>query len=154
MAKTLVAYFSWHGVTRKLAEEVAAKLDADLFEIKTVKEYPSNYLLCIGSAKLEHLKNEHPVLQKKVEHMEIYDKVLVGFPIWWYTCPNAILSFLEENALSGKTVLPFCTYGSSGKGSSEKDMLACAPDITLLPCIEATGLKEKAVEAIVAAAKA
>ena len=75
------------------------------------------------------------------------------FPIWWFTCPNIILTFLEENDLSGKTVIPVCTYGSSGKGSSEKAMTEICKDAAFKPCIEATGLKDKAVAAIAAAIK-
>ncbi|MFU2360067.1 MAG: flavodoxin [Phascolarctobacterium sp.] len=137
MKKTLIAYFTRTGITKKLAEDTAKQTGADLFAIEPVKEYSSSYLICVGQAKLENLQN--------------YDIIVVMFPIWWFTCPNIILTFLEENDLSGKTVIPVCTYGSSGKGSSEKAMTAVCKDASFRPCIEATGLKDKAVAVIAAA---
>ncbi|WP_418308773.1 flavodoxin [Phascolarctobacterium succinatutens] len=137
MKKTLIAYFTRTGITKKLAEDTAKQTGADLFAIEPVKEYSSSYLICVGQAKLENLQD--------------YDTIVVMFPIWWFTCPNIILTFLEENDLSGKTVIPVCTYGSSGKGSSEKAMTKVCKNATFKPCIEATGLKDKAVAAIAAA---
>ena len=153
MAKTLIAYFSWSGKTKKLAEAVAQETNADLFEIRPVKKYSTMYLMAIAEAKMEHLKHEHPQLAEKVTKLEEYDVVLLGFPIWWYTCPNVILSFLEDNDLRGKRVIPFCTYGSSGKGSCEKAMTAVAPEVDFAACVEATGLKELAVEKLAAILK-
>lgn len=92
-------------------------------------------------------------MKAKPHNLQDYDTIVVMFPIWWFTCPNIILTFLEENDLSGKTVIPVCTYGSSGKGSSEKAMTKVCKDATFKPCIEATGLKDKAVAAIAAAIK-
>lgn len=148
MSKTLVAYFSWGGKTKALARAVAVKGGADLFQIRTIKDYSRIYLVAIGEAKLEHIKNERPALIGKPADFGQYDKVMIGFPIWWFTCPNAILSFLEQNDFKGKTIIPFCTYGSSGKGNSEADMAAACPDAIFEPCIEATGLKDAAVRTL------
>lgn len=149
--KTLIAYFSRTGITKKLAEDTAKKTGADLFAIEPVKKYSGSYLLCVAEAKMENLKKARPAIVSKPQNLSEYDTVVVMFPIWWFTCPNIILTFLEENDLSGKTVIPVCTYGSSGKGSSEKAMTAVCKDATFKPCIEATGLKDKAVAAIAAA---
>ena len=70
------------------------------------------------------------------------------FPIWWFTCPNIMLTFLEENDLAGKRIIPVCTYGSSGKGSSEAAMQKACPQASFTSCIEATALKDKAADAI------
>ena len=145
MSKILVAYFSWGGKTKALARAVAVKSGADLFQIKTIKDYSRMYLMAIAEAKMEHIKNEHPAIMGKPADFGQYDTVMIGFPIWWYTCPNAILTFLEENDFKGKTIIPFCTYGSSGKGKSEQDMQAMCPEAKFEPCVEATGLKDKAV---------
>lgn len=151
MKKTLIAYFTRTGITKKLAEYTAKQTGADLFAIEPVKTYSSSYLVCVGQAKIENLQNARPAIKAKPQNLQDYDTIVVMFPIWWFTCPNIILTFLEENDLSGKTVIPVCTYGSSGKGSSEKAMTAVCKDATFKPCIEATGLKDKAVAAIAAA---
>lgn len=151
MKKTLIAYFSRTGITKKLAEAVAAQTDADLFAIEPVKSYSSSYVLCVGQAKIENLKNARPAIKAQPQALSSYDTVVVMFPIWWFTCPNIILSFLEANDFAGKRIIPVCTYGSSGKGSSEKDMQAVCKNASFAPCIEATALKDKACAAIVEA---
>lgn len=146
--KTLIAYFSRTGITKKLAEDTAKKTGADLFAIEPVKKYSGNYLLCVAEAKLENLKNARPAIVSKPQNLSEYDTVVVMFPIWWFTCPNIMLTFLEENDLSGKRVIPVCTYGSSGKGSSEAAMQKSCPQASFTSCIEATALKDKAADAI------
>ena len=113
MKKTLIAYFTRTGITKKLAEDTAKQTGADLFAIEPVQEYSSSYLICVGQAKLENLQNARPAIKAKPQNLQDYDTIVVMFPIWWFTCPNIILTFLEENDLSGKTVIPVCTYGSS-----------------------------------------
>ncbi len=151
MKNTLVAYFSRTGITEKLAEDVAKNINAAAFAIEPVKNYSSNYMLCVAQAKIENLQHARPAIKAKPQDLNKYDTVVVMFPIWWFTCPNIILSFLEENDFAGKTIIPVCTYGSSGKGSSEKDMQAACPNAKFMPCIEATDLKDKAVSTIVKA---
>lgn len=146
--KTLIAYFSRTGITKKLAEDTAKKTGADLFAIEPVKKYSGSYLLCVAEAKLENLKNARPAIVSKPQNLSEYDTVVVMFPIWWFTCPNILLTFLEENDLAGKHIIPVCTYGSSGKGSSEAAMQKACPQASLTSCIEATALKDKAADAI------
>lgn len=148
MSKTLIAYFSWGGKTKALARAVAVKSGADLFQIKTIKDYSRIYLMAVAEAKMEHFQNERPAILGKPADFAQYDTVMIGFPIWWFTCPNVILTFLEENDFKGKTIIPFCTYGSSGKGKCEQAMQAACPDAKFEPCIEATGLKDKAVSTL------
>ena len=151
MKKTLIAYFSRTGITKKLAQDVAVQTGADLFAIEPVKSYSSSYVLCVAQAKIENLKHARPEIKAQPKDLADYDTVVVMFPIWWFTCPNIILSFLEANDFAGKTIIPVCTYGSSGKGSSEKDMQAVCASASFAPCIEATALKEKACAAVIEA---
>lgn len=146
--KTLIAYFSRTGITKTLAEDTAKKTGADLFAIEPVKKYSGSYLLCVAEAKLENLKNARPAIVSKPQNLSEYDTVVVMFPIWWFTCPNIMLTFLEENDLAGKRIIPVCTYGSSGKGSSEAAMQKACPQASFTSCIEATALKDKAADAI------
>ena len=146
--KTLIAYFSRTGITKKLAEDTAKKTGADLFAIEPVKKYSGSYLLCVAEAKMENLKKSRPPIVSKPQNLSEYDTVVVMFPIWWFTCPNIMLTFLEENDLAGKRIIPVCTYGSSGKGSSEAAMQKSCPQASFTSCIEATALKDKAADAI------
>ena len=146
--KTLIAYFSRTGITKKLAEDTAKKTGADLFAIEPVKKYSGSYLLCVAEAKMENLKKARPAIVSKPQNLSEYDTIVVMFPIWWFTCPNIMLTFLEENDLADKRIIPVCTYGSSGKGSSEAAMQKSCPQASFTSCIEATALKDKAADAI------
>lgn len=151
MKKTLIVYFSRTGITKALAEAVAAETAAELFAIEPVEPYPGNYLLCVGQAKLENLKHARPAIKARPQNWASYEAIVLMFPIWWFSCPNILLSFVEQNDCSGKTIIPVCTYGSSGKGSSEKALQRSAPSASFKPCIEATALKDQAVAVIAAA---
>ena len=148
MKKTLIAYFTRTGITQKLAEATAKQTGANLFAIEPVKTYSSTYLVCVGQAKIENLQNARPAIKVKPQNLQDYDTIVVMFPIWWFTCPNIMLTFLEENDLAGKRIIPVCTYGSSGKGSSEAAMQKACPQASFTSCIEATALKDKAADAI------
>lgn len=82
MKKTLIAYFTRTGITKKLAEDTAKQTGADLFAIEPVKEYSSSYLICVGQAKLENLQNARPAMKAKPQNLQDYDTIVVMFPIW------------------------------------------------------------------------
>ena len=107
--KTLVAYFSWSGNTREVAQYIALKTGADEFEIIREKPYPVEYNACTEDAKAEKEAGERPAIKGKVENMAQYDVVFVCVPVWWYTAPMPVFTFLEQYDLKGKTVIPFCT---------------------------------------------
>ncbi len=125
--KTLVAYFSWGGNTRTIAEYVAEALDAPTFEIKTAKPYPEAYRPTTEVAKAEQRANARPELSTHVEGMESYDTVFLGYPNWWGTIPMALFTFLEEYDFSGKRVIPFNTHEGSGRGRSVEDIRRLIP---------------------------
>ena len=107
--KTLVAYFSYSGNTKIMAEEIASQTNGDLFEIKTDKEYSD----LTNEVKEEIANNERHNLLKKVDNIDEYDVVFVGYPIWWHSTPVQINTFLEAHNLENKVVVPFCTSGGS-----------------------------------------
>lgn len=111
--KILVAYFSWGGNTRKAAEQIQAKTGGDLFEIKTVKPYTTEYKPTTEVAKKELEDDARPELASKVNNMADYDVIMIGYPIWWHTAPMAVYTFMESYDLSGKIIIPFCTSGGS-----------------------------------------
>lgn len=124
--KVLVAYFSWSGNTREAAQYIAQKTGADEFEIIREKAYPTEYTPCTEDAKAEKEAGERPAIKGKVENMAQYDVVFVCVPVWWYTAPMPVYTFLEQYDLSGKTVIPFCT-AYSGPSSTLRDIVSATP---------------------------
>ena len=124
--KTLVAYFSWSGNTKEAAHYIAQKVGAEEFEIIREKAYPKEYNACTEDAKAEKKAGERPAIKGKVENMAQYDVVFVCVPVWWYTAPMPVYTFLEQYDLSGKTVIPFCT-AYSGPSSTLRDIVSATP---------------------------
>ena len=128
MSKTLVVYFSASGVTAKLAKTLAEALDADLHEIQPEKPYTRADLDWIDKKSRSSVemkdKSFRPAVANKVEDMEQYDRVFVGFPIWWYVAPTIINTFLEQYDLTGKKIIPFATSGGSGMGNTNASLTA------------------------------
>jgi len=83
-------------------------------------------------AKSELDSNARPELTEKIENIEQYDIIYLGYPNWWGTCPMAIFTFLESYDLSGKTIIPFCTHEGSGLGSSVQDIQKTVPGANVL----------------------
>lgn len=136
MSKTLVAYFSASGVTAKLANTLAEAIDADLFEIKPEVPYTSADLDWMNKKSRSSVEMNdlafRPAVASKVENMDEYDTILVGFPIWWYIAPTIINTFLEGYDLSGKTILPFATSGGSGMGETNENLVSSCDGAKLL----------------------
>ncbi len=121
MAKTLVAYFSASGTTARVAKTVAQTANADIYEIRPVKEYTLADLNWSNPSSRSSLemndKSSRVEIDGSVSGMADYDTVLIGYPIWWGVAPHIINTFLESYDLSGKTVIPFATSGGSGIGN-------------------------------------
>ena len=130
--KSLVAYFSCSGVTKKTAELLSDVAGADLFEIRPEVPYTRADLDWMDKKSRSTVEmndpSSRPAIADKVEHMEQYDIIYVGFPIWWYVAPTIINTFLESYDFSGKTVIPFATSGGSGMGKTEEVLHALCPD--------------------------
>ena len=131
MSKTLVAYFSASGVTARTAKEIAEAVGGDLYEIRPAQPYTSADLNWMDKKSRSTLEMNdpacRPAIAEPVEHMEQYDTVFVGFPIWWYVEPRIVDTFLESYDFSGKTVIPFATSGGSGIGKAEESLRAHCP---------------------------
>ena len=111
-----------------LAQWIEEETGGDKFSIITEEPYSSDYDICLNRAIEEHDDNARPALKGKIDNMEDYDIVFLGFPNWWYSCPMAILTFIEENDLSGKTIIPFCSHGTGGFAASLRDIGNVLPD--------------------------
>ena len=132
----LVAYFSCTGNTEKIAGYLAESLGAATFRITPELPYTDadlNYGDSKSRTTLEQNDPDaRPAISGKVEDMDAYDVIFLGYPIWWGQAPKILYTFVESYDLSGKTIVPFCTSGSSGIGSSAEDLSQSAPDAVWL----------------------
>ena len=128
----LIAYFSYSGNTKVIANKIHEDVGGDIFEIKTVDPYPTDYNAVVDQAKKERDENYRPKLATKVDNIDSYDVIFVGYPDWWVTMPMPVFSFLEQYNLSGKTIVPFCTHEGSGLGRSVDDIKKTCPQSTIL----------------------
>ncbi len=132
----LVAYFSPTGTTAKVAGTLAGAAGADMFEIKPAVPYTSADLDWTDKHSRSSVEMNdsasRPAVAGKCGAMDGYDVVFVGFPIWWYTAPTIINSFLEGYDLTGKTVVTFATSGGSGMENTEKSLSASCPGAKLV----------------------
>ena len=119
----LVAYISASGVTAEAAWKLSEAAGAELYEIKP--EIPYSSLEMNDPAS-------RPVIAGKMEDMDQYEVVFVGFPIWWYIAPKIINTFLESYDFSGKTIVTFATSGGSGMGSTNEKLAPSCPGAILL----------------------
>ncbi len=110
MASSLVAVFSKSGRTKSIAEFISHEINAPLHEIITEKKYPSTYVMTILESRKEFKQNIKPALvSEPVQNFAEYGRILLGFPVWFFTCPMAVVSWLEQYDFSGKDIYPFCT---------------------------------------------
>ncbi|MDR1673735.1 MAG: NAD(P)H-dependent oxidoreductase [Bacteroidales bacterium] len=137
--KTLIAYFSWGGNTREMAKQIQEQTGGDLFEIKTVELYPTDYNECVNVAKKEQQAGTRPPLAAEVKDIVAYDVVFVGYPNWWGTMPQVLFTFLEKYNMSGKTVVPFCTHGGGRWGRSLNDLKKLCSDAIVLEGLAISG---------------
>ena len=136
MAKNLVAYFSASGVTERVAERLAQAVGADLFEIVPVQPYTAADLDWTDKKSRSTVEmndpSSRPAIAGMLDNLSAYDTVFVGFPIWWYTAPTIIKTFLEAGDFTGKKIALFATSGGGGMGKTQRDLEPCAPSAAWL----------------------
>ena len=136
MSKKLVAYFSASGVTAKVAQKLAEAVDADIFEIAPKIPYTDADLNWMDDKARSTIEMNNPAsrpeIESKRDNMSEYDTIFVGFPIWWYVAPTIINTFLESYDLTGKTIIPFATSGTSGMGRTNKRLAPSCKGAKLL----------------------
>ena len=164
MANTLVVFYSRKGEnhmpggiqvlekghTAYAAEYIQKALDADLFEIDTVKPYAENYRECCMEAVAEAKSNARPEIKGFVEDITPYDTIFVCYPCWCGTAPMCVFTFLEHYDLSGKRIIPLCTNEGSGMANSEKDIQNSCPNSTVTAGLPIKGHTVKDSEAQIA----
>ena len=148
----LIAYFSWAenavleegvdamtspsvsdpGNVQQLAGWIQEETGGELFSIQVTDPYPSAWDACLERANEERGQNARPALvEPQVENLDSYDTVFLGYPNWWYGVPMALLTFLEENDLSGKDVYLFCSHGTGGLARSVEIITEAAPEANI-----------------------
>ncbi len=129
--KILVAYFSWSGNTKSIAEKIHNQVGGDIFRIEPVTPYPEDYNeTAYGVAKAQKDKGIHPPITNT--DVSSYDVIFVGTPAWWYTMAPPVMTFLAENNFEGKTIVPFVTHGGGGGYTIDKDMAELAKGAKVL----------------------
>ncbi len=133
MNKTLISYFSASGVTKGVAKKIAEAVNGELFEIEPQEKYTDEDLDWNNKQSRSSLemsdKSSRPAIVKKVDNISNYDKVVIGFPVWWYTAPTIINTFIEENDLSSKKIYIFVTSGGSSEAGSFQNLKAAYPEL-------------------------
>ena len=153
-AKTLVVYFSATGNTKTVAEEITRLTGADLYEIVPAVPYTDEDLNynnneCCANQEMNDA-SARPAIGSEAIDVSSYDTVFIGYPIWWGTMPRIINTFLDTYDLSGKTVLPFCTSGSSGITQSVSDIRAAEPDADVRGGLRASSANDSGIESWIA----
>lgn len=130
--KSLVVYFSWSGNTKNVAEAIQKETDSDIFEIVPATSYTKDYNDLLDDAQKEQEDDARPKIKDKIDNIDDYDTIYLGYPNWWGDMPMIIYSFLDDYDLSGKTIAPFCTSGGSGFSDSISTITSMEKDATVL----------------------
>ena len=122
MSKILVSYFSASGVTRGVASKIASIIGGDLFEIEPACKYTNEDLDWTNQESRSSVEmnnpESRPEIKSKIDNIDDYDTVLIGFPVWWDLAPTVINTFIEENNLENKKIYVFATSGGSSVNNS------------------------------------
>lgn len=137
--KVLVAYFSWGGTTRQMAEEISRAVGGDLYRITPERPYPEDYTACTEVARRERDNDERPAIAGQVARFDDYDVVFIGCPVWWHTAPMIVATFAEQYDFKGKTVVPFCTYAETYRDETLARIAALTPEAKHLKWFGSTG---------------
>lgn len=135
MSDILVAYFSASGVTEQAARQLAQAVNADLYQIRPAVPYTPADLKWQDKNSRSSVEmkdpSSRPELADRQAPVASHQKIFLGFPIWWYTAPSIIHTFLESYDFSGKTIILFATSGGSGFGDTAKDLAPSCPGATI-----------------------
>lgn len=126
--KILVAYFSWSGNTKAVAEEIHKQVGGDIVEIVPATPYSETYSVTVAKAKAEQAANARPAINTKIADFDKYDVVFLGYPNWWGSFPMPVATFIETYKLDGKTVAPFFTHGGGGEQRCLSDLQKLTPN--------------------------
>lgn len=127
------------GNTEIAARKIQSLTGGKLFQICTIKAYPTDYTQTTRVAQDELSANARPELPEIPDSIAGYNLIYLGYPNWWGTMPMALFTFLEAYDFSGKIIAPFCTHEGSGMGNSERDIKKLCPQAKVLPGLAIRG---------------
>lgn len=135
--KILIAYFSWSGNTKAVAEAIHAQTGGDMYEIVPETPYSQNYSATVDKAKQEQQNNARPAIKNRLTDVSQYDLIFVGYPNWWGSMPMPVATFIEGCSWEGKTIVPFFTHGGGGVQNCDRDLrkLAAGANVTEYLCL-------------------
>jgi flavodoxin len=142
----LVAYFSYSGNTREIANQIHRDVGGDIFEIESENPYPDDYDAVVKQAKQELSSGYVPALKMKIDNVKPYDFIFIGYPNWCSTIPAPVRTFLTRHDFSGKTIVPFCTHEGSGLGRSAADIANNCPEAAVLSGVAIRGSDVKTAQ--------
>lgn len=137
--KSCIIYYSHSGHTRRLAEQIAKETHGDLLELVPEIPYPQDYSTVVAQAKKELQQKVRPKLKTRVPDLSAYDMLFIGTPNWWSSPAPPVLTFLEQTALHGIPVAPFCTSGGGGFGQGLRSIEAAADGAVFLEGFHVNG---------------
>jgi flavodoxin len=142
-SKTLIVYLSRTGNTKAVAEMIQSHVGGKLVALELDKPYPKDYQTAVNQVAAENNTGFLPVLKTKIDSMETFNTIFIGFPTWGMQLPPPIKSFLSDYDFTGKTIIPFNTNAGYGIGSSFDQVKNLSPNSTVLQGISFTGGKER-----------
>ena len=143
--KILVLYYSQTSNTKAVAQEIATRLEADMEEIVTVKPYDGDFQATIERCLQEREQGVIPEIKPIAADIASYDVIFIGYPVWFGTYAPPVTAFINNTDLSGKKIVPFCTFGSGGLESSVKDLKENEPNAEVM---QGYGIRAARLEAM------
>lgn len=142
-SQILIAYFSWSGNTKAVAEEIQKQTGGQLFAITPATPYSETYSVTVAKAKQEQLTNARPKLKTNVEDFDNYKVIFLGYPNWWGSMPMPVATFIESHNWQGKTIIPFYTHGGGGVQNCNEDLRKILKDSSIMPYLLLAGSNVK-----------
>lgn len=137
-SKTLIVYFSESGNTRNIATIIRELTGADLVEIEMQNPYSDNYSTLLDEAERDLLANARPALRTRIENMDGYDTVFVGYPNWYAILPMPVYTFFESYDFEGKRIIPFCSHGNGMLGETVANICKSCPGADIREALSVT----------------
>ena len=132
MKKRLIVYFSLTDTTKKFAQELCELVDGDLIPIEPLHPYPLDQKEIEKIAYMEKKRDDRPAIKDPLPSIQDYDFIFIGYPIWWYTFPQIIKTFLDSYDFHHKTIIPFNTHDGSGDEGTYKELQDYVPEAKVL----------------------
>ena len=125
--KKLVLFYSENGTTKAVAEEIQKQTGADIEAIEAVEPYSGDFQATIQRGNKERESGQWPAIKAIKKNIKDYDVIFLGYPIWFGTYANPMVTLVKQQDFAGKTIVPFCTFGSGGLNTSSADLKKALP---------------------------